>query len=149
KYPGYSFGREDLSFSPLYESFAGEQTMEDGRAYLDLALPEFDDPGRPLNATFVVRVSEGSGRPVERRISRDLAPSAPMIGVKPLFDGVVGEGAAAEFQVIGVGTDLAPEPMSVKWTLTRIETDYQWYQSYGSWSWEPVTLRKLVDEGQA
>ncbi len=39
--------------------------------------------------------------------------------------------------------------MQVKWQLTRIETDYQWYQSYGNWSWEPVTYRTKVAEGEA
>ena len=78
---------------------------------------------------MTVRVAEGSGRPVERRLTAEVVPAAAMIGVKPLFDGVVGEGTEARFQLIGVGTDLAPAPMAVKWQLNRIETDYQWYQS--------------------
>ncbi len=72
-----------------------------------------------------------------------------MIGVKPLFDEVAAEGSNATFELIGVGTDLAPAPMAVKWTVTRIETDYQWYQSWGNWSWEPVVYRTPVAEGEA
>jgi alpha-2-macroglobulin len=39
--------------------------------------------------------------------------------------------------------------MQVGWKLYRIETDYQWYQQYGQWMWEPVTTRSLVDSGLA
>ena len=38
--------------------------------------------------------------------------------------------------------------MDVRWTLTRIETTYQWYQSCGNWMWEPVTSRNRVAEGE-
>ena len=60
---------------------------------LPVALPEVADPARPLEARLTLRVAEGSGRPVERAGDPGrCTPSAPMIGVKPLFDGVVAEG---------------------------------------------------------
>ncbi|MGA0541039.1 alpha-2-macroglobulin family protein [Neotabrizicola sp. VNH66] len=149
QFPGYVFGRSDRPFSTLFETLPAAETLEDGTAYLDAALPQTEDPGRPLQATFTVRVAEGSGRPVERRITRDVVPAAAMIGVKPLFDGVAGEGQDVSFEVLGIGPDLAPAPMDVKWTLTRVETDYQWYQNYGNWYWEPVTYRSPVAEGTA
>src|SRR5690606_27340097 len=93
--------------------------------------------------------AEGSGRPVERRITAPVEPAAPMIGVKPLFDGVAAEGSQARFQLVGVGTDLKPAAMQVHWKLNRVQTDYQWYQSYGNWSWEAVTYRTLAAEGDA
>jgi uncharacterized protein YfaS (alpha-2-macroglobulin family) len=148
-WPGYVFGRADQPFNAVMEPLPAAETLEDGRALIDIGLPQIADPGRPLTATVTVRVAEGSGRPVERRITRDLAPVSAMIGVKPLFDGVVAEGAKAAFDLIGVGPDLKPAPMAVKWELTRIETDYQWYQSYGSWFWEPVTYRTPVASGEA
>jgi alpha-2-macroglobulin len=147
-FPGYVFGRHDEPFDAVLEPFGGVQTGADGMATLDLALPQVDDPLRPLEARVTVRVAEGSGRPVERQITRLLTPSAALIGIKPLFDDVVPEGAEARFSVIGVGPDGAPAAMPVKWTLTRIETTYQWYQSYGNWNWEPVTTRARVSEGE-
>lgn len=149
QFPGYVFGRHDQPFSTLYQSMDGGTTLDDGKAYLDAMMPQTEDPGRPLTAVFTVRVAEGSGRPVERRLTKDVTPPAAMIGVKPLFDDVAAQGVDAAFQVIGVGPDLAPAPMQVKWTLTRVETDYQWYQSYGNWSWEPVSYRTPVAEGEA
>ncbi len=148
-FPGYVFGRHDAPFSATLEPVFGSETDETGVSMVDLNLPAVEDPGRPLEAQIAIRVAEGSGRPVERRLTESLMPSAALIGLKPVFDGVAAEGAEARFQLIGVGTDLAPEPMKVKWTLTRIETDYQWYQSYGNWSWEPVTYRTFVAEGEA
>ncbi|MDP4892702.1 alpha-2-macroglobulin [Cypionkella sp.] len=148
-WPRYVFGREDTPFSPVQDSFGGIKTDATGQALIALPLPQIDDPARPLEVRVTTRIAEGSGRPVERSLTRLLAPSSDMIGIKPLFDGVVAEASAARFDLIAIGADLAPVPMQVTWTLTRIETNYQWYQSGGSWNWEPVTSRKRVAEGQA
>jgi len=147
-FPGFVFGRHDDPFSSRLESFGDLSTDADGVALVTLPLPEVDDPLRPLEARVTVRVAEGSGRPVERRVSRLLTPSAPMIGVKPLFDGVAAEGTEARFQIIGVGPDLAPAPMAVRWVLTRVEPNYQWYQAFGNWNWEPVISRSVVAGGE-
>ena len=53
----------------------------------------------------------------------------------------------ARFNLIGIGSDTKATPMQVKWTVTRVETNYQWYQSNGSWNWEPVSRRSKVAEG--
>lgn len=148
-FSGYVFGRHDDPFSAVMEPFAPARTDQAGKASFPITLPAVTDPLRPLEARVTVRVAEGSGRPVERQITKLLTPSQPMVGIKPLFDGVVAEGAEARFALIGAGTDGKPAPMAVKWELTRVQTDYQWYQSYGSWMWEPVTTRSKVAEGEA
>jgi len=146
-WPGYVFGKHDEPFSTLVQSFSDFRTDATGQAAVDVALPTTDDPKRPLEALFVARVAEGSGRPVERRITRLLTPSAPMIGVKPMFNDVVPEGDEATFNLIGVGPDTKATPMKVHWDLTRIETHYQWYQENGSWNWQEVTARNRVTGG--
>ena len=148
-WPGYTFGKYDDTFTAQVASFSDIRTDEKGQATIDAALPEVDDPKRPLEGLFVVRVAEGSGRPVERRITRLLTPSAPMIGVKPLFDDVVPENAEAKFNLIGIGPDTKATAMKVHWEVTRIETHYQWYQSNGSWDWEAVTARNKVAQGDS
>lgn len=148
-FPGYVFGRHDTPFDARLEPFEPTRTDETGVATLTAALPQTDDPGRPLEARVTVRVAEGSGRPVERQVVKALTPNAPMIGVRPLFDGVVAENAEARFNVIAVGAGETPMPMQVTWELTRIETRYQWYQQYGNWFWEPVVSRSRVAEGTA
>ena len=150
KFPGFVFGRHDQPFDARMEAIAsGSRTDAAGKAVVAAALPEADDPGRPLEARFTLRIAEGSGRPVERQVEKILTPSAPMIGVKPLFEGEVPEGGEARFQLIGIGANEAPEPMKVAWELTRIETNYQWYQYSGNWNWEPVTTRSRVSQGTA
>ncbi|NBZ86529.1 alpha-2-macroglobulin family protein [Stagnihabitans tardus] len=147
-WPGYEFGRWNSDFSTQVTSFSDYRTDEAGKAVLDIALPQVEDPGIPLQALIAVRVAEGSGRPVERRVTKPLAASAPMIGVKPLFDQVVAENAEARFALVGVGTDGKATAMKASWTLTRVETDYQWYQTEGNWYYEPITRREKVGSGE-
>jgi alpha-2-macroglobulin len=148
-FPGYRFGRHDAPFSGQTQPLeAGLRTDAAGQAVVALALPDVDDPGVPMQITTTVRVAEGSGRPVERSLTELLVPSGDMIGVKPLFDFVVPEGEEARFDLIGISPDLTAIPMDVTWALTRIETDYQWYQSGGNWSWEPVVTRTPVMDGE-
>jgi alpha-2-macroglobulin len=146
-FPGYVFGRHDQPFDAVMQSLEPARTDAAGQAVLALPLPQVDDPGRPLELRATLRVAEGSGRPVERQLTQTLAPSSPMIGIKPLFDGVVPEGAEARFQLIGLGAGDTAAAMPARWTLTRIETTYQWYQQAGNWNWEPVTKRERVAEG--
>ena len=147
-FPGYVFGRHDQPFSAQMSSLNGGETDEAGNATLPVFLPQIEDPHRPLEARVTIRVAEGSGRPVERQVTKAVTSAEPMIGVKPLFDGVVGEGSEARFQLLAVEGEAAVA-MPVKWTVNRVQYDYQWYQSYGNWSWEPVVSRELVAEGEA
>ena len=77
-------------------------------------------------------------------------PPAPLIGLRPLFDGAVDEGGTAGFEAIALGPDLAPTDLkAVSWTLSRIDTDFQWYEQDGVWNYQPVTRRSRVANGDA
>ncbi|MCA1775507.1 MAG: alpha-2-macroglobulin family protein [Loktanella sp.] len=86
---------------------------------------------------------------VERQITAPVLPTRDMIGIAPLFDGVVGEGTMARFDLVALSPDLEPTGMDVVWTVNRVETRYQWYSLYGDWMWEPVTSRERVATGSA
>ncbi len=147
--PGYVFGRHDREATARRGSFQGERTGADGNAKVQISLPEAPADDRMLELEVIGRVSEGSSRPVERRVTRAVAPAGPVIGLKPLFDeGVVAEGTEAVFDVIAVSPALERVPMQVRWTVNRVETRYQWYQDYGNWNWEPVTTRRTVKRGE-
>ncbi|MFN3723235.1 MAG: MG2 domain-containing protein [Paracoccaceae bacterium] len=148
-YTGYVFGPHDEPFDARMESFGGERTDASGLARIFPTLPSAEAPQQPLEARITVRVAEGSGRPVERQITKLLTPTTPMIGVRAMFDGVVAEGTEARFALVGLGPDGQPADMDVEWQITRIETRYQWYQSYGNWNWEPVKSRSISAEGSA
>lgn len=147
---GYRFGRHDDPFAPLYATLDAAQTDDAGRAEITAALPEgAAQADRPLEARFDLRVREGSGRPVERSESRIVMPEAMVIGIRPGFDGGVGDGQAARFSLIALGPDAKPVAAKASWTLNRLETRYQWYALDGQWNWEPTTRRSRVAEGDA
>ncbi|MDT0681419.1 alpha-2-macroglobulin family protein [Roseicyclus sp. F158] len=147
-WPGYVFGQPDDSFSGRAASLASARTGADGAVAIPLEFPDFVPPPLPLEARVTVRVTEGSGRPVERRITAPIEREAPVIGIRTRFDETAPEGGPAGFDVIAVGPDGAPVPMQAEWALNRLETRYQWYSEYGDWSWEPVTRRVRVATGR-
>ena len=148
-FPRYQFGLFDERARSVSDYVEGGTTDSAGQIVLDVAIPKTAATDRPYEARMTVSVREGSGRPVEREVTRMLAPAGPMIGIKPIFDDVVPQGTEAEFDVIAIGPDLAPMDMPVKWTMNRIETRYQWYEEYGNWNWEPITTRTRIETGMA
>jgi uncharacterized protein YfaS (alpha-2-macroglobulin family) len=146
-YPGYVFGPHDAPFAARMESFGGDRTEADGTALVSPLLPQAEAAPQPLEARFTVRIAEGSGRPVERQLTRLLTPTSPMIGVRPLFEDVVATGTEARFALVNLGADGQPAPAQLTWELTRIETNYQWYQAFGNWNWEPVVTRTIAATG--
>jgi uncharacterized protein YfaS (alpha-2-macroglobulin family) len=147
---GYIFGPHDVAFRTRTSVIDDTTTDADGTAIIPLTFPTLEEnPGLPLEAELILQVSEGSGRPVERRLTKALAPDATLIGIKQNFKGTLPEGGEASFDLIAVAPDGTPAPMQVRWTLNKVETRYQWYQQYGSWEWEPTVRRTRADTGEA
>lgn len=146
---GYLFGPYDAPLRPLTRALEGAETDASGRAVLPFRLPQLDEnPGLPLSVEAVVRVAEGSGRPVERRLEKPVMPGLPLIGIKPAAEGVLPEGAEARFDLISLDAQGVAAEMPVRWTVNKLQTRYQWYQLYGNWEWEPVTRRIRVATGE-
>ncbi len=150
-FPGYTFGLKDDSVEPSRQPLEIDATTDaDGKANFDVSLPELPVTTHPLQAGLVIRVADTNGRAVERTLTRPIQPTAPMIGVKPLFAGDLDQGANARFQAILVapdGTRMAKT--GIKWKLERIESDYQWYRADGRWTYELVTNASRVAGGTA
>ncbi|GAB5447141.1 alpha-2-macroglobulin family protein [Gymnodinialimonas sp.] len=144
-HPGYQFGRHDALPDPQFASFGPVETNGQGRTALALAFPEFDGVDQPGQLAITAEITEGSGRPIERRETVTLLPSNPVIGIRPLFDSTLPEGVEAPFHVITTGAD----PMPMRWALNRVERRYQWYRQNGNWTWEPVTTRQQIAIGEA
>lgn len=143
-YAGYQFGRYDERFYSRLNYFDFLRTDIEGRAVIPATLPAVKErPTSPLVAQYDVRVSEGSGRPVERQLTRAVKGDTPYIGIKPGFDAELAEGAEASFQLISVGGDVP-----ARWTLNRVNTRYQWYQYEGRWRWEPIIRRTRIQTGE-
>ncbi|MEP5731505.1 MAG: alpha-2-macroglobulin family protein [Sulfitobacter sp.] len=147
---GYLFGRHDAPFRTQTRIIEDGQTDAAGNATLTLPLPHLEeDASTPLEVEVILRVAEGSGRPVERRITKSVTPDIALIGIKPRFEDVLPEGAEATFDLIAVDPTGTAVPMPVQWTVNRVDRQYQWYQLFGNWEWEPVTRRVRVDSGSA
>ncbi len=149
KWPGYHFGRFDAPRDSQRNYFGGDNTDASGAARVTVELPVVEATGMPFEATLSTRLTDGSGRPVERTMDLPVRPSGPILGIKPLFDEVVAEGSEAGFELMALSPDQLPMPMRVKWSLNRIETRYHWYQLYGNWNWERSTRRKSIATGEA
>lgn len=148
---GFLFGRYDARFDPRTEVLGFGTTDDAGHLDMTAMLPDPGDlPARPMQADFIVSVKEGSGRPVERRLSRTVLPAVPVIGLRPLFDGgAVTDNTEPRFALIAIGPDGDQIGGTAQWVVNRVETYYQWYSMGGRWDYEPVTDRTEVARGTA
>ncbi len=149
-FPGYVFGLADEQIYPDRLSLPdGTATDETGRARFVLPAPQLQPTTAGYEAKVVVRVVEAGGRYVERALDLPVLAEGPRLGVRPGFDGGVDEGGPADFDIIAVDRDgerIAAD--GVLWTLSKIDTRYQWYRADGRWSFEPVTTSKRVANGE-
>ncbi|MBK1644003.1 alpha-2-macroglobulin [Thiocapsa imhoffii] len=147
-FPGYQFGLNSEPVEALATPFATTRTNATGEAIIQLANPQLPPTTRPLEAAVQVRVSEGSARPVERTLTLPVIPSQARIGVKPLFEEAVEEGGNAVFEVILAGPDdQLQSPAGLRWTLSRLTTRFQWYESDGRWNYEPMVSTQRIAAG--
>jgi len=149
-YPGYSFGLVDEEIQPYRLTLEELGTTDaDGKATIPVTPGELPATTGLYEAQIAVRLREGGGRAVERRITLPVAPDGPRIGIKPLFsaDGL-SEGDTATFDVISVGADgKRNNANGLKWELLKIISDYQWYQTGGTWNYDTVEYTERVADG--
>ena len=152
RYKGYVFGLADEEDGDTKRiPLSGLPVVgDDGKATFPVRLDQPPATTRMLDADVVVRMREGGGRAVERKISIAIRPQGPMIGLAPQFsDEQVPQGGRASFKVIAVDPDGEREALSgLNWSLVKIERNYQWYRSGNSWNYEPVTFSKAVTNGK-
>ncbi|WP_242482169.1 alpha-2-macroglobulin family protein [Thiocystis violacea] len=147
-FPDYRFGLESESLEPIGGPLPAGRTDAAGQAQVALDVPEIPPTSKLLVADIQVRVLEEGGRPIERGLTLPVASKQVRIGVKPLFDGAVEEGGNARFEVIAIdpaGRRVALD--GVRWTLSRLQTSFQWYESDGTWDYEPITATQRVADG--
>jgi uncharacterized protein YfaS (alpha-2-macroglobulin family) len=148
-FPGFRVGQEGEKFASVRKDLeALPNTDATGAASLSIALPELPQTSKPLNADVTIRLREPSGRALAERTAMRVNTGKSFIGVKPLFDGSVPDGAAAEFEVVGIGPDGKQIALTgLKWDLQRVETQFQWYSRDNRWSYELVTYESRIAGG--
>ncbi|GGD12160.1 alpha-2-macroglobulin family protein [Aureimonas glaciei] len=147
-FPGYRFGLADDAPTAMRIPFSGDVTDEAGTSAI--AIEAFEPPvtTKPLKAEVRVQVTDAGGRPVEKTVELPLAGAKPRLGIKPLFDGAVGQGSEALFDVVALGPDAAQTDLSgVEWVVNKVTMNFQWYQSNGRWNYEPTRSVARVASG--
>src|SRR3984885_7595936 len=150
-YAGYQFGVDDE------ETASNERTPienlpeadANGVATFPVSLAKAPTSTRPQEAQIFIRMAEAGGRAGERKLVLPGAPTAAMIGIKPLFgDKNVAEGDKADFDVVFVAPDGKPVARDgLRYELLKMESTYQWYRQSSSWEYEPVKSTKRVADG--
>jgi len=152
-FPRYQFGLADEGDDDAQSTRTELQdlpvTDEDGKSVFDVTVTDVPSTTRLLTGDVVVRMREGSGRAVEQTLDLPIRSEQPAIGIKPEFDGSVPEGSTAAFKVIAVSPDGERQDLKgLDWTLMRIERNYQWYRTDGSWNYEAVEFASKVADGK-
>jgi len=150
-YEDYEFGLRDETFSPQREQLKDlPNTDKDGEATVRAELPPLPQTTQPLQAEVVIRMREPSGRVLAETTTLDVRPSKPIIGIRPGFEGGhAGDAGAKSFEIVVLDRDGNPVSMkSVDWDLSRLETNFQWFNRDGRWDYETVTYVRKVADGQ-
>ncbi len=138
--PGYFFGlaEEEDNGSESRPLADLPRTSDDGKASFEASLGALPVSTRPLVAELAVRMREDGGRAVERKLSLPVAPDAAMIGIKPNFgEGSVAENSDATFRIVSLDpSGTRADAKGLKWTLYRLEQNYQWYRDGSYWRYE-------------
>ena len=147
-FPGFVAGLADDDFTPIQQQF-GDKVVTDvkGHAELSVDLPDGTST-RPLEAKLIVDVAEPGGRTVERTATLPVRARAVMIGVKKDFDSSISAGDVATFEAIAIQSDGARVARKgAEWSIYQVTNDYQWFNSDGRWSFEPVKSSKRIATG--
>lgn len=120
-----------------------------GRTVFDVSLQSTRATTRPQSADITLRLREGSGRAVERSQAIAIQAQGTMIGVRPDFEGgQTSENSDAGFSLIAVQPDGSATALAgARWSLAKIERNYQWYRNGSYWRYEAIDLEKKVADG--
>jgi uncharacterized protein YfaS (alpha-2-macroglobulin family) len=146
----YQVGLTDEAFEAIQADLEESATTDAaGKASISAAVQQ-PETNRPLEVEITLRVGEAGGRAIARSVTLPIVPKGAAIGVKPLFkDGELGNGQTATFDVImanGDGRRLARP--GVKWTLSKVTRNYQWFFQDGRWNYEGVKTTRRVADGE-
>jgi len=151
RYKGFSFGLADeeameATITPLANL---PLLGDDGKADFPVVVEQLPATTKLVNAKITVRMRETGGRAVERSLDIGIRPQGDMIGIRPDFSGdEVPQGGTAKFSLIAADKDGNRATLKgAAWSLVKVERNYQWYRSGGSWRYEAVDFTKAVASG--
>ncbi|MEN3930075.1 alpha-2-macroglobulin [Microvirga sp. W0021] len=144
---GYVTGLSDEEPQTINGEIEGEiYTDEEGKASLSFAVPEITST-KPSEITISVEVAEDGGRAVRRSLTLPILPSGAIVGIKSAAEEIEGDKPAAFNAIIANQNGDTLAAGKIKWTLFRIERNYQWSNSDGRWSYDAIKNKIKVSEG--
>ncbi len=149
-FPGYKFGLVDEKIDPVRAPLdALGSTDTNGKADLTIALPAIPRTSRPLEAEVIVRLREQGGRTIERNLTLPVDTKQARLGIKPLFGSQgVSEGDPATFEIVLLdATGKRVEARGLRWTLSRVDQNWQWYMRDGNWGYEAISSSRKIQTG--
>lgn len=150
-FAGYQFGPADELVNAVRAALPSNLITDgEGKASMPVLLPAVPKTAKPLEAQVIVKLREQGGRTLERTLVVPVDLKTERIGIKPSFKGgKLAEDETATFDVVMLGKDgkSAAAAAPLNWTLTRLDTNWQWYRRDGSWTYEAVTLKTKVANG--
>jgi len=149
-FAGYVFGQADEFVNPARQPLQANLAMDkDGKAIIPITLPQLPKTPKPLEAAISVKLREAGGRTIERNLTLPVDLKIERIGIKPLFENFTApEDQSAGFDVVLLdGSNKAEASGNLTWTLTRLDTNWQWYRRDGSWTYEAVTVKRKIGSG--
>ncbi|PZO82110.1 MAG: hypothetical protein DI629_01170 [Mesorhizobium amorphae] len=151
RFPGFQFGLADEEPGEATRIDLADLPVvgEDGKAQFPIVIDEAPSTTRLVNARVAVRMRETGGRAVERTLDVALQPETDLIGIRPEFGGSeLPQGATARFSIIAASPDGERKSLSgLRWSLVKVERNYQWYRANNSWAYEPITTTSAVANG--
>ena len=144
----YTAGLQDEAFEPLRSQIETSVTTDAaGRATIEVPIPQVDAP-RPVAARILLRAGEAGGRAVERVVTLPVRPAGGVIAVRKLFDNL-SDGAMASFGSARRRPRRdAARRRNLRWSLYRVNNEYQWYNSDGRWGFERVKSSRRIADGR-
>ncbi|MHA6645901.1 alpha-2-macroglobulin family protein [Mesorhizobium sp. A623] len=151
RYKGFAFGLADeQAAEATVTPFADLPVVgDDGKASFPVSVDQLPSTTKLVNAKVTVRMRESGGRAVERSLDIGIRPQGQMIGIRTDFSGdEVPQGGTAKFSLIAVDQNGDREALKgANWSLVKVERNYQWYRSGGSWRYEAVEFTKAAANG--
>ena len=143
----YAIGLDDEAVEPATQELQDHATTNgQGGATVTVPVPPVAAP-RALEAKITLAVGEPGGRALSRSLTLPILPSSPVLALRKGFADLK-EGGIAGFDVVLANPDgaLLARP-GVTWTLSRIDSSYQWYRADGRWSFESVKSPRRIASG--
>jgi uncharacterized protein YfaS (alpha-2-macroglobulin family) len=150
-FTGYFFGLADEEKQTALTTLSDLPVLNnDGKASFDVRIGQIPSTTQLLSASIVTRIREGAGRAIERTLELPVTPTGTMIGVKPEFEGgQIAENSNANFNIIAIAPEGVRQNVTgLAWSLVKLERNYQWYRSRGSWRYEPVIFTRKIANGR-